>query len=145
MQDHVDFVSHLVSHSLVLHILIIQYFCLLVFKSSPLLFYRPLFMGQKWKQRKFIGIHYVKDAGGLKSRLLGTTCEIVCNDSAQMDTIKDRNGVDLKEAQYIKKRWYVQCNVTGCLSHWADVILEFPELKYNLEPEEGTLGFLAFS
>ena len=26
---------------------------------------------------------------------------------AKMDTIKDRNGVDLKEAQYIKKRWYV--------------------------------------
>lgn len=38
-----------------------------------------------------------------------------------------------------------QCKVTGCLSHWADVILEFPELKYNLEPEEGTLDFLAFS
>ena len=28
-----------------------------------------------------IGIHYVKDAGGLKSRLLGKTCEIICNDS----------------------------------------------------------------
>ena len=51
-----------------------------------------------------IGIHYVKDAGGLKSRLLGTTCEIVCNDSGQLGTIKDRNGVDLTEAEYIKKR-----------------------------------------
>lgn len=38
-----------------------------------------------------------------------------------------------------------QCKMTGCLSYWADAILEFPELKYNLEPEAGTLGSLAFS
>lgn len=28
------------------------------------------------------------------------------------------------------------CEMTGQLSHWADAILEFPELKYNVEPQE---------
>lgn len=29
-----------------------------------------------------------------------------------------------------------QCEMTGQLSHWVEAILEFPELKYNLEPEK---------
>lgn len=38
-----------------------------------------------------------------------------------------------------------QCELTGWLSLWADAILEFPEQKYNLEPEGEALGCLAFS
>ena len=31
---------------------------------------------------------------------------------AKMDTIKDRNGMDLTEAEDIKKRWHTQKNYT---------------------------------
>ena len=37
--------------------------------------------GVEIEKEEVIVIHYVKDAGGLKSRLLGNTCEIICNDS----------------------------------------------------------------
>ena len=34
------------------------------------------------------------------------------NFHAKMDTIKDRNGMDLTEAEDIKKRWHTQKNYT---------------------------------
>ena len=62
---------------------------------------------------------------------------------AKMGTIKDRNGMDLTEAEYIKKRWqeYTELyekdlndpdNHNGVISHLEPGILE-SEVKWALE------------
>ena len=58
---------------------------------------------------------------------------------AKMGTIKDRNGVDLREAEDIKKRWqeyteelYKKDNHDGVITHLEPDILEC-EVKWALE------------
>ena len=61
---------------------------------------------------------------------------------AKMGTIKDKNGMDLKEAEYIKKRWqeYTELhkkdlhdpdNHDGVITHLESDILEY-EVKVDL-------------
>ena len=63
---------------------------------------------------------------------------------AKMGSIKDRNGMDLTEAEDIKKRWqeyteelykkylHNQCNHNGVITHLEPDILEY-EVKWALE------------
>ena len=41
---------------------------------------------------------------------------------AKMGSIKDRNGMDLKEAEDIKKRWQ-ECTEELCKKHLHDIII----------------------
>ena len=56
---------------------------------------------------------------------------------AKMRTIKDRNGMDLTEAEDIKKRWqeytelYIKDNHNGVITHLEPDILDF-EVKWAL-------------